>query len=188
MYHSSNSHYGENLFSYFSSEMSPNQQVDGRQPVEMWYAEIKDYKGSFSMNSGELFNYLTLYSYFIIVFINPQSNWLIAMGCSLIVLIVLVRLVPNCVNCLGHFTQVIWKSSSRLGVGYARSRGGTVYVVANYDPPGNFQGKFQTDVLPLKNWLNDTPKRTFHRLRNRQKYSLSSSVCSISCSKLVQYL
>ncbi|GFO49549.1 Golgi-associated plant pathogenesis-related protein 1 [Plakobranchus ocellatus] len=38
----------------------------------------------------------------------------------------------------GHFTQVIWKSSTELGVGKARSADGrTVVAVANYRPPGN---------------------------------------------------
>lgn len=37
----------------------------------------------------------------------------------------------------GHFTQVVWWESTRLGCGQASSAG-TVYVVCNYAPPGNF--------------------------------------------------
>ncbi len=35
----------------------------------------------------------------------------------------------------GHFTQLVWKSSTRLGVGRARGRNFD-YVVAVYSPPG----------------------------------------------------
>ena len=49
---------------------------------------------------------------------------------------------------VGHFTQVVWKSSKELGVGKATSRSGRIYVVANYYPPGNYQGQFAQNVLP----------------------------------------
>nr|ACD54619.1 cysteine-rich secretory protein-2-like protein [Adineta vaga] len=48
----------------------------------------------------------------------------------------------------GHFTQVVWKATQRLGVGFAftSDRKG-VYVVAQYSPAGNFQGQFPNNVL-----------------------------------------
>ncbi|CRL08543.1 CLUMA_CG021366, isoform A [Clunio marinus] len=49
----------------------------------------------------------------------------------------------------GHFTQVVWKESRELGVGMAKNRSGEVFVVANYDPPGNFIGSFEKNVLPI---------------------------------------
>ncbi|XP_065217804.1 uncharacterized protein LOC135843721 isoform X2 [Planococcus citri] len=48
----------------------------------------------------------------------------------------------------GHFTQVVWMSSRELGIGIARSRNGQIFVVANYDPPGNFLGQFRENVPP----------------------------------------
>ncbi|XP_043261718.1 uncharacterized protein LOC122402746 isoform X2 [Colletes gigas] len=48
----------------------------------------------------------------------------------------------------GHFTQVVWKDSTELGVGMARNRNGEVYVVCNYNPAGNFLGSFTENVLP----------------------------------------
>ncbi|CAF1052213.1 unnamed protein product [Adineta ricciae] len=51
----------------------------------------------------------------------------------------------------GHFTQVVWKSTKRIGVGYAFTNDGkTVYVVAQYSPPGNYQGQFPNNVLQAR--------------------------------------
>ncbi|XP_043278108.1 uncharacterized protein [Venturia canescens] len=47
----------------------------------------------------------------------------------------------------GHFTQVVWRDSTELGVGMARNRNGEVYVVCNYNPAGNFLGSFTENVL-----------------------------------------
>ncbi|XP_034823998.1 cysteine-rich venom protein latisemin-like [Maniola hyperantus] len=48
----------------------------------------------------------------------------------------------------GHFTQMVWVATRFFGVGKARSRAGKVIVVANYSPPGNISGQFDTNVLP----------------------------------------
>ncbi|CAF4223576.1 unnamed protein product, partial [Rotaria sordida] len=46
----------------------------------------------------------------------------------------------------GHFTQVVWRSTKKLGVGVAYAdEGRTVYVVAQYSPPGNYQGQYQAN-------------------------------------------
>lgn len=50
----------------------------------------------------------------------------------------------------GHFTQVVWKDSKKLGIAKARSKGGKVIVVANYEPPGNWIGQYRDNVLPPK--------------------------------------
>jgi len=47
----------------------------------------------------------------------------------------------------GHFTQVVWDNSKKLGVGVAQ-REGKVIVVANYDPPGNYRGQYAKNVPP----------------------------------------
>ena len=47
----------------------------------------------------------------------------------------------------GHFTQVVWRGSRRLGCASA-SCGDIRLWVCNYDPPGNMQGDFQRNVLP----------------------------------------
>ena len=50
----------------------------------------------------------------------------------------------------GHFTQVVWKGSTVLGIGRAEvDEGGMkcAYVVGRYKPAGNMMGDFQQNVL-----------------------------------------
>ncbi|RWS28684.1 Golgi-associated plant pathogenesis-related protein 1-like protein [Leptotrombidium deliense] len=47
----------------------------------------------------------------------------------------------------GHFTQVVWKSSAKLGVGVAKS-GNKTYVVCNYEPAGNIGREYTQNVPP----------------------------------------
>ncbi|XP_022787668.1 ectin-like isoform X1 [Stylophora pistillata] len=50
---------------------------------------------------------------------------------------------------IGHFTQVVWKSTRQLGVGIASIKRGhwtKTYVVARYTPPGNYWGRFKEEV------------------------------------------
>jgi pathogenesis-related protein 1 len=43
----------------------------------------------------------------------------------------------------GHYTQLVWRDTRRIGCGYATCENGYVYEiwVCNYDPPGNFVGQ-----------------------------------------------
>ncbi|KAH9496915.1 Golgi-associated plant pathoproteinsis- protein 1 [Bulinus truncatus] len=50
----------------------------------------------------------------------------------------------------GHFTQVVWKSTTEMGIGKAKSSEGSVIVVGSYRPPGNMLGAFGQNVLPPK--------------------------------------
>lgn len=43
----------------------------------------------------------------------------------------------------GHFTQVVWKGSTKLGMGVSGK-----YCVARYKVPGNMQGAYDTNVFP----------------------------------------
>ncbi|CAH1773066.1 unnamed protein product, partial [Owenia fusiformis] len=53
----------------------------------------------------------------------------------------------------GHFTQVVWAESIKLGCGWGQGlQGGlnTYVVCCEYSPPGNFIGEFANWVMPLK--------------------------------------
>ncbi|KAI2610618.1 glycoside hydrolase family 128 protein [Hypoxylon fragiforme] len=41
----------------------------------------------------------------------------------------------------GHYTQCVWKSTTKIGLGWAKDAKGGVYVVGRYSPPGNFTGQ-----------------------------------------------
>ncbi|KID74505.1 Protein PRY2 [Metarhizium brunneum] len=47
----------------------------------------------------------------------------------------------------GHFTQVVWKGTENVGCGQKSCSGLGVYVVCNYDPPGNYNNDYQNNVL-----------------------------------------
>ena len=47
----------------------------------------------------------------------------------------------------GHFTQVVWRGTERLGCARATCRQGEVWV-CNYAPAGNVMGAFSHNVLP----------------------------------------
>lgn len=59
---------------------------------------------------------------------------------------------------IGHFTQVVWKASLKIGVGIAygikSSGNAVVYIVARYDPQGNVNmgsvSSMENNVLPSK--------------------------------------
>lgn len=42
----------------------------------------------------------------------------------------------------GHYTQMVWKKTTELGVGIATCPNGNTIVVANYNPKGNFLGEY----------------------------------------------
>lgn len=46
----------------------------------------------------------------------------------------------------GHFTQIIWKETKKVGFGYSESKDGNIYFVANYYPAGNIFNEFKKNV------------------------------------------
>lgn len=46
----------------------------------------------------------------------------------------------------GHFTQVVWKNSTKLGFGFAK-KGDYIVGVGLYAPPGNWLDDFKENVL-----------------------------------------
>ncbi|OVA08790.1 Allergen V5/Tpx-1-related [Macleaya cordata] len=41
----------------------------------------------------------------------------------------------------GHYTQVVWRNSIRLGCASVTCSTGGTFVICNYDPPGNYVGQ-----------------------------------------------
>ena len=43
---------------------------------------------------------------------------------------------------IGHYTAMIWKETTEVGMGMAVSKSGKTYVAARYSPPGNMWGAY----------------------------------------------
>ena len=43
---------------------------------------------------------------------------------------------------VGHYTQMLWYNTTKIGVAYSISKSGDVYVVARYYPSGNWDGEY----------------------------------------------
>lgn len=56
---------------------------------------------------------------------------------------------PGFSDATGHFTQVIWKSTKKVGCGVAQCSDGALYV-CNYEPAGNMDGDFPDNVPPAQ--------------------------------------
>lgn len=58
----------------------------------------------------------------------------------------------------GHFTCLVWKSSTNYGIGIAIDPSTeTVDITFNTSPPGNVIGEFETNVLPANTTINIKP-------------------------------
>lgn len=47
----------------------------------------------------------------------------------------------------GHFTQLVWRGTTQVGCGHSQCKGNDIWV-CEYDPPGNWDGEYRTNVLP----------------------------------------
>jgi uncharacterized protein YkwD len=48
----------------------------------------------------------------------------------------------------GHFTQVVWRGTTSVGCGMSQCKGLDIWV-CEYDPPGNWEGQYREQVLPV---------------------------------------
>jgi pathogenesis-related protein 1 len=48
---------------------------------------------------------------------------------------------PNNWAPTGHYTQMVWHSTTQMGMGRATCPNGLIVIVAEYDPPGNYMGQ-----------------------------------------------
>ncbi|KAG9444308.1 hypothetical protein H6P81_015648 [Aristolochia fimbriata] len=49
-------------------------------------------------------------------------------------------------NDCGHYTQIIWRTSQRMGCEQVNCPSGDTYITCNYDPPGNYVGETPFDI------------------------------------------
>ena len=96
---------------------------------------------------------------FKLFFIKMQKPW--RSSFNVIVILVLYRYDEVCKpgynfasggfsSGTGHFTQVVWKDSVKLGIGQGKATQNgmqCIYVVGRYDIAGNMMGEFQDKVL-----------------------------------------
>ncbi|MBO2449793.1 hypothetical protein J4573_22015 [Actinomadura barringtoniae] len=50
----------------------------------------------------------------------------------------------------GHFTQLVWKGGTKVGIGRVSGQGADfyeTYIVFVFEPPGNMEGEFADNVL-----------------------------------------
>ncbi|KAK6456737.1 CAP domain-containing protein, partial [Scheffersomyces xylosifermentans] len=52
-------------------------------------------------------------------------------------------------NTYDHFTQLVWKGSTKVGCAYkdCRAENWGLYIICSYDPPGNFIGENKANVF-----------------------------------------
>jgi hypothetical protein len=55
---------------------------------------------------------------------------------------------PGFSSSTGHFTCLVWKSSTSYGIGISVDSKSRAYIVMNTSPPGNYVGQFKVNVLP----------------------------------------
>jgi uncharacterized protein YkwD len=48
----------------------------------------------------------------------------------------------------GHYTQMVWSRTTQMGMGQASCKDGSIVIVAEYDPPGNYMGQAPYDAPP----------------------------------------
>ena len=53
---------------------------------------------------------------------------------------------PGYSDATGHFTQVVWKGTTKVGCGSADCGSDGTFYVCNYDPAGNLEGAFPDNV------------------------------------------
>ena len=54
---------------------------------------------------------------------------------------------PGFIEDAGGFTQLVWRSSKKIGCGYA-CKGVECYGICSYYPPGNMKNEFEKNVFP----------------------------------------
>ena len=82
-----------------------------------------------------------------------------------------------------NFTQMVWKNSTHVGFGMAKSNDGKYFYVINYFPTGNIDGKFKKNVFPVgtnkkeeisKNKLDETDNKKYVVKKVVKEYKINN--------------
>nr|VZI25349.1 unnamed protein product [Spirometra erinaceieuropaei] len=96
----------------------------------------------------------------------------------------IVRKGPVDIQLTGHFTQLIWKETKKVGFGIARSKDKkAIYIVAHYYPPGNYEKDYKQNVPPP---VRGRLYKPTNRDLTGEKHVKSSPRCQ-SCNSKVYY-
>ncbi|XP_039630178.1 uncharacterized protein LOC120542095 isoform X1 [Polypterus senegalus] len=81
----------------------------------------------------------------------------------------------------GHFTQLVWRSSTEVGVGKASDGKGLIVIVAQFSPAGNItnRGYYERNVLPKGSKVTDEPVE-----KEMEKLQLTNQVVPIAAGQL----
>lgn len=63
-------------------------------------------------------------------------------------------------------TQLLWSKTKEIGCGTAKSQDNYIYVVCNYNPPGNVEGFYKEN---LKGIDNDDVSRAYDEKKERKE-------------------
>ncbi len=74
---------------------------------------------------------------------------------------------------VGHFTQLVWKNSKKIGCGIAVDDKEVYYVTCNYYPSGNYKSQFALNVFPKLDGVDeqteldiDSDEKELEKFRN----------------------
>ena len=82
-----------------------------------------------------------------------------------------------------NFTQMVWKNSTHVGFGIAKSNDGKYFYVINYFPTGNIDGEFKKNVFPVgtnkkeeisKNKLDETDNKKYVVKKVVKEYKINN--------------
>lgn len=76
---------------------------------------------------------------------------------------------PELSSGTGHFTQIVWAASRRLGISKVENQEGQIFIVALYDPPGNCEGQYKENVFKYGDKKN-------YAVVNKQLFSEENAV------------
>ncbi|KAA3676611.1 uncharacterized protein DEA37_0003127 [Paragonimus westermani] len=154
--HEQSNEYGENVAVRSSLGVA---KLSGKQATLMWYSEIANY--NFDVENQLACEGLATTK-------GPALNCVFTRLSMSVNQSLPIHLLP------GHFSQVVWKSTTHAGFGVASSADGhKVYLVGVYMPPANFRDE----------WVENVPRPLSGEIVIPTREEISEKLGSIPCSE-----